>query len=48
MDTLTKRTDVKLASYEKDYLKWILKPSYMPKKTFDNDLVVIQKNKVTS
>ena len=48
MDNLAKRFDVKLASYEKDYLKWISKPSYMPQKIFENDLVVKRKNKVTS
>ena len=32
---------------KKDYLKSTSKPSYMLDKIFDNDLVVIRKNKVT-
>ena len=38
---------VKLVSNKKDYLKWKSKPSYMPHKIFENDLVTIRKNKVT-
>ena len=34
-------------SNEKEYLKWISKPSYMSQKIFDNDLVAIRKSKVT-
>ena len=40
MKTLINIVDVKLASNKKGYLKWI--------STFDNDLVTIRKNKVTS
>ena len=31
----------------KDNLKWTLKPSYMPQKVFDNDLVAMRESKVT-
>ena len=41
------RIDVKLVSNKKDYLKWTSKPSYISRKIFDNNLVVIRKNKVT-
>ena len=34
-------------SNEKDYLKWISKPTYMSQKIFDKDLVAICKSKVT-
>ena len=47
MENLRNRIDVKLVSNKKDYLKWTSKPSYMSHKMFDNDLVVIRKNKVT-
>ena len=47
MKSLRIRTDVKLVSNKKDHLKWTSKPSYMSHKLFDNDLVVIRKNKVT-
>ena len=47
MANLRNRIDVKLVSNKKVYLKWILKPSYMSHKTFDNDLVAIRKKKVT-
>ena len=47
MENLRKRIDGKLASNKKDYLKWTSKPIYMSqKKIFDNDLVVMHKNKV--
>ena len=39
--------DTKLVSNRKDYLKWTFKQSYMSRKIFINDLVVIHKNKVT-
>ena len=32
---------------KKDYLKWTSKRSYMSHQIFDNDLIVIRKNKVT-
>ena len=41
------RDDVILASSEKDHLEWTLKPSYMPQRIFENDLVAIRKSKVT-
>ena len=47
MENLWNRIDVKPVSSEKDYLKWISKPRYMSLKIFDNDLVVIVKNKIT-
>ena len=47
MENVRNRIDVKLVSNKKDYLKWAYKPSYMSHKIFDNDLVVIPKNKVT-
>ena len=47
MENLRNRIDVRLVSNKKDYTKWISKPSYMSRKTFDNDLVAIYKNKVT-
>ena len=47
MKSVRIRTDVKLVSNKKDNLKWTSKPSYMSYKLFDNDLVVIRKNKVT-
>ena len=40
------RISLKLVNYEKDYLKYTSKPSYMSHKTFDNSLVVIPKSKV--
>ena len=48
MENVRNRIDVKLVSNKKDYLKWTSKPSYMSHKIFDNDLVAICKNKVTS
>ena len=48
MKHLRNRIDVKLASNKKGYLKWTSKPSYMSHKIFDNDLVAIRINKVTS
>ena len=47
MENLRNRIDVRLVSNKKDYTKWTSKPSYMSRKTFDNDLVAIYKNKVT-
>ena len=41
---LTNRIDVRLASNEKDYLKWISKPSYMMQIVFNKDLIAIRKN----
>ena len=47
MENLRNRTDVKLVTNEKDYLKWASKSSYLSQKVFDNDLVAIRKSKVT-
>ena len=47
MENLRNRTDVKLVSNKKDYFKWTSKPSYMSRKIFDNDLVLICENKIT-
>ena len=47
MEHLRNRIVIKLISNEKDYLRRTSKPSYMSHKIFDNDLVVILKNKVT-
>ena len=46
MESLRNRIDVKLVNNEKDYLKCTSKSSYMSHKMFDNNLVVIRKNKV--
>ena len=43
MENLRNRIDIKFVSNKKDYLKWTSKPSYMPHKIFDNDVVVIRK-----
>ena len=45
MENLRNRIDAKLVSNKNDDLKWTKKPSYMPHKTFDNELVAIRKNK---
>ena len=45
IENVRNRTDVKLGSNRKDYLKLTSKPSYMSHK-MDNDLVAIGKNKV--
>ena len=47
MENLRNSINVKLVSNKKDYLKWTSKPSHMSHKIFDNDLVVILKNKVS-
>ena len=47
MENLRNRIDVKLKNNQKDYLKWTSKPRYMPQKIFDNNIVVIYKNKAT-
>ena len=47
MGNLINRIDAKLVSNTKDCLRWASKPSYMPHKIFENDLVAIRKNKVT-
>ena len=46
MENLINRIDVKLGKNEKLYLKCTSKPSYMLHKIFDNNLVVICKNKL--
>ena len=47
IENLRNRTDVKLPSNEKEYLKRTSKPNYISQKIFDNDSVAIHKNKVT-
>ena len=44
--TMRNRIELKLVSNKKDYLKWTSKLSYMSHKIFDNNLVMIRKNKV--
>ena len=44
---LRNRIDVKLVINEIGYLKWALKPSYLSRKIFENDVLAIPKNKVT-
>ena len=46
MENLRNRIDVKLVDNGKDYLKYTSKPSYMSHRIFDNNLVVICKNKL--
>ena len=46
MENLRNRSDVKLKSKKKDYLKCTSKPSYMSHKLLDNNLVVIRKSKL--
>ena len=41
------RIDVNLVNNEKDYLKYTSKPSYRSHKIFENNLVAIQKSKVS-
>ena len=48
MENLRNRIDLKLVSNKKDYLKWTSKPSYMPHKIFDIDLIEIRQNKITN
>ena len=46
MENLRNTIDVKLVDNGKDYLKYTSKPSYMSHRIFDNNLVVICKNKL--
>ena len=46
MANLRSRVHVKLVSNKKHYLPWTSKPICMSHKIFDNDLVIIPKNKV--
>ena len=46
MENLRNRSDVKLKSNKKDYLKCTSKPSYMSHKLFDNNLVAMRKSKL--
>ena len=48
MQSLRNTIDLKLVSNKKNYLKWTFKPSYMPHKIFDIDLIEIRKNKITN
>ena len=47
MENLRNKIDIKLVNNEIYYLKWTSKPSYMSHKTFNNNLVVIRKSKVS-
>ena len=47
MENLRNRIDVRLVNNEKDHLKCTPKPRYMSHKIFDNNLVAIQKRKVS-
>ena len=44
LEKLRNIIDARLASYEKDYLKWTTKARYMSDKIFDNLLVVVRKS----
>ena len=46
MKSVRKRNGVKLVNNKKDYLKCTSKPSYLPHKIFDNNLVAIRKSKL--
>ena len=46
MENLRNRIAWKLVSNKRYYAKCTSKPSYMPQKLFDNNLVAIRKNKV--
>ena len=48
MENLRNKINLKLVSNEKDDLKWTSKPSYMPHKIFDIDLIETRKNKITN
>ena len=45
-EKLRNRIDVTLVSNKKGRVKWASKPQYMSHKIFENNLVVIHKNKV--
>ena len=47
MENLRNRIDVKLVNSEEGCLKCTSKPSYMPHKIFDNNLVAVRKRKVS-
>ena len=47
MENLRNRIDLKLLSKKRNYLKWTSKPNYISHKIFDNELVVIRRNKLT-
>ena len=46
MENLRNKTDVKLVSNKKDYLKWTSKSSHMSQNIFGNNLVAILKKKL--
>ena len=46
LENMRNRTDVKLISNKKDYLKWTSKPSYISQQIFDNDLFAIHRSNV--
>ena len=47
MENLRNRIDVKLLNNKIDYLKYTSNPSYIPHKIFYNNLVAMQKSKVS-
>ena len=47
MENLRNKADVKLVRNKKYYLKWTWKPSCIPQKIFDNDIVTIRESKIT-
>ena len=47
MEDLKNKTDEKLLTNKKDYLKWTSKPNYISQKIFVNSFVPICKKKVT-
>ena len=47
MENFKNKTDKRILSNEKDYLKWTSKPRYISQKRFDNNFVPICKNRVT-
>ena len=44
---LKNKTDERLLSNKKDYLKWTSKPRYISQKIFNNNFMPICKNKAT-
>ena len=45
MENLRKRINVRLASNEKDFLKYRSRPTYVTHKSFDKDYAAIHENK---
>ena len=47
MENFKNKTDKRILSNKKYYLKWTSKPRYISQKRFDNNFVPICKNRVT-